>query len=347
MDAPLIVPVFIPHQGCPHQCAFCNQNILTRPRNAEFASSLIDTKQIDDAIQTYLPFKGTRSRVELAFYGGNFLGLPDQVILRLLHHLQPYLKQKLIHGIRCSTRPDTITQANLDLVRGKGLFLVELGVQSMDDDVLNRVGRGHTSQDTRTAVRRLQEENIQVGAQLMVGLPGDSLSGTVESARQVVGLGVDLARIYPVLVLGGSRLALWHDQGLYLPLTLDEAVGQVKEMVRIFEAGDIPVTRMGLQASEMMEDRDQVIAGPWHPAFGHLVYSALMLDQVCEQVDKILPAQGRGTIEIAVNPRSESRLRGDKNSNIKALALAYPGIEFSMEFSRNIHPRLVKVKAPV
>ncbi len=345
MDAPLIVPVFIPHLGCPHQCAFCNQNILTSPGNAEFGSSLTDTKQIDDAIQAYLPFKGARSRVELAFYGGNFLGLPGQVILRLLHHLQPYLKQKLIHGIRCSTRPDTITQANLDLVRGKGLFLVELGVQSMDDDVLNRVGRGHTSQETRLAIKRLREAGMQVGAQLMVGLPGDTGIGAVESAKLVAALGVDLVRIYPVLVLGGSRLALWHDQGLYLPLTLDEAVGQVKEMVKVFDACDIPITRMGLQASEMMEDRDQVIAGPWHPAFGHLVYSALMLDQVCAQVDAILPNQGSGAIEIAVNPRSESKLRGDKNSNMKSLALAYPGIEFSMEFSRNIHPKSVKVKA--
>ncbi len=345
MDAPLIVPVFIPHLGCPHLCAFCNQKILTLQKVGESGLKSIPTKQIDDAIQAYLPFKGNRSRVEVAFYGGNFLGLPKTEIARLLSYLKPYLNQGIIHGIRCSTRPDTITRGRLDLVRFRGLSLVELGVQSMDDDVLNRVGRGHTSQDTRTAVRRLQEEGIQVGAQLMVGLPGDTRAGAVESVRQVAGLGVDLARIYPVLVLGGSRLALWHDQGLYLPLTLDEAVGQVKEMVKVFETFDIPVTRMGLQASEMMEDRDQVIAGPWHPAFGHLVYSALMLDQVCEQVDAILPNQGSGVIEIAVNPRSESRLRGDKNMNMKRIAQLYPGIDFSLEFSREIHPKSVKVKA--
>jgi histone acetyltransferase (RNA polymerase elongator complex component) len=329
MDSPLVIPIFIPHSGCPHQCAFCNQAIITSQKRC-----LPSPQEIDKIIGQYLGYRAHRSRVELAFFGGNFLGLSDPEIVGLLEKIAPYIENHSIHGIRCSTRPDTITKQKLDLIAPYGVTLVELGVQSMSDAVLKRVNRGHTCLHTCQAIDLLKEYKLQVGVQVMVGLPGDTDDQLLTSTRQVADLAPDVARIYPLMVLKGSLLAQWYQDGSYTPLGLDKSVGLVKEMVKIFEHAHVKVIRMGLQASEMMEDKTQVLAGPWHPAFGHLVLSALVYDQVCEALETLqLPFQGnlRHPICLSVHPRFESRLRGNKNSNLEKLAKAYPGIVFSIQ----------------
>jgi histone acetyltransferase (RNA polymerase elongator complex component) len=336
MESPLVIPVFIPHSGCPHQCAFCNQTIITSQKHC-----LPDPKEIDKIIDQYLNFKASRSRVELAFFGGNFLGLPDREIIRLLEQIAPYIENRTIHGIRCSTRPDTITEQRLDLIASHGVCLVELGVQSMTDTVLKQANRGHTSQDTRRAIELLKERNLQVGVQVMVGLPGDTEESLLSSTRQVAALEPDVARIYPLMVLEGSPLARWYKEGRYTPLELDPCVCLVKEMVKILSRANVTVIRMGLQASEMMEDSTQVIAGPWHPAFGHLVLSAIVYDQVCDKVCQLIgPDLSRANREthilIGVHPRFESRLRGDKNSNLAKLRNTYPGIFFSIHTDESL-----------
>lgn len=343
MDAPLIIPVFIPHGGCPHQCAFCNQTILTRQK-----TKLPAPGEIEAIIETYLGYKAHRTRVELAFFGGNFLGLADPEIVGLLERVMPYVKGRAIQGIRCSTRPDTITEQRLDLIQPYGVNLIELGVQSMDDGVLENAHRGHRAFHTYQAVALLKERQIQVGVQVMAGLPGDTESKLMAGTRQIAALGPEVARIYPVLVLQGSLLARWYQQGRYSPLTLDQSIALVKEMVLIFDQAKVRVIRMGLQASEMMEDPTQVLAGPWHPAFGHLVWSALLYDRVREQLESLLDSrpgrEGQGPrIVIQVHPRSESRLRGDKNQNLKKLGVAYPNLVFSIERDQILLPGTVKV----
>ncbi len=332
MTAPLVIPYFIPHQGCPHQCVFCNQSIITSKSGNEAVGDL------DRVIQKYLAFKGDRSRVELAFFGGNFLGLPVQKIKALLRGVSPYLEKGLIHGIRCSTRPDTITEERLNLVAPYGLGLVELGVQSMDNTVLGLAGRGHTREDTISAVKQLQDAGVQVGVQVMAGLPGDTLSTALETIRLLAAFKPDLARIYPVLVLAGSRLARWYEAGRYAPLTLGQAVGQVKEMVKIFNTAGVPVVRMGLQASEMMDDASQVLAGPWHPAFGHLVFSELMFEKACEQIDRFFEKETADKVVLTVHPRSISRLQGDKKLNLEKFGRRYPGRTFSIQTCDSIKP---------
>jgi len=190
---------------------FCNQSVITGHGSRNHLND------IDAVIQEYLPFKGERARVELAFFGGTFLGLPENRIKELLDHVKPYLEQGVIHGIRCSTRPDTITREILDLVMPYGLELVELGVQSMDNHVLEKAGRGHTRKQTLQAIRILKEAGLRVGVQVMVGLPGDTMEGALASTRLLAGLTPDLARIYPLLVLAGSRLAKWYKTGRYQP----------------------------------------------------------------------------------------------------------------------------------
>ena len=351
MQSPLVIPVFIPHSGCPHQCAFCNQTIITSQKHC-----LPDPKEIDKIIEQYLGYKANRSRVELAFFGGNFLGLPDSEIVRLLEQLRPYIENHTIHGIRCSTRPDTITEQRLDLIATYGICLVELGVQSMNDAVLKQANRGHTRQDTRRAIELLKARNIQVGVQLMVGLPGDSEESLLASTRQVAALAPDVARIYPLMVLRGSPLAKWYQEGSYSPLGLDQSVDLVKEMLKILTRANVTVIRMGLQASEMMEDSSLVLAGPWHPAFGHLVLSALVYDQVREQVCKLLGPFDRSSFDrtsrknwethilMGIHPRFESRLRGDKNSNLIKLKNAYPGISFSIQTDESLRQGEVDVR---
>lgn len=335
MASVMVIPVFIPHRGCPHHCSFCNQNIITAGSTAG-PGKLPDAGDLDRIISEYLQYRGDRRRVELAFFGGNFLGLPEKEIFRLLQAAAPWLERGEIQSLRCSTRPDTITHEILEKIRPLGLTLVELGVQSMDEEVLARSGRGHTRQDTLTAVAALKAAGINVGVQLITGLPADTREKSLETARQVAALKPDLARIYPVLVLKGSALAKAFRDGTYTPQTLVAAVETVKEMVKLLEGEGVPVVRMGLQAGEGLEDgglEDQgtILAGPWHPAFGHLVRSALMLERVRSGLDDLLKKDVSGKafrIELTSHPRSVSRLRGDKNANLAFLERTYPGMAF-------------------
>jgi len=318
---PLVIPIFIPHLGCPHQCAFCNQAIITHEKDP-----LPDKDVIDKVVARYLQYKGKRESVELAFFGGNFLGLSQETILWLLEMIKPYICEGKIDSIRFSTRPDTITKETLDLISPYPISAIELGVQSMNDRVLKSSNRGHTGKDTTQAMGLLKDYRVKIGVQVMVGLPQDTETSLFESTKKIADLSPDFARIYPLMVLKGSSLAQWYNQGKYQPLTLEEAVRLVKEMCHIFTAADIAVIRMGLQASEMMEDTSMVIAGPWHPAFGHLVFSEMLFDKVCNSMD-----QGRfKSCEriLMVHPKSASRLRGDKNMNLQKLATRYPGFKF-------------------
>ena len=282
--------------------------------------------------------KKNRARVELAFFGGNFLGLEKSRIRALLKTVQPWIRRGQIHSIRCSTRPDTVTPQVLDFTRPFGLETVELGVQSMNDHVLAQARRGHTSSDTRKALALLKTHGFGTGAQVMVGLPGDSDVGAVRTAEELAELKPDLVRIYPLLVLHGSKLAQWYKTGQYVPLSLDQAIDQTKKMVSIFKTAEISIARIGLQATQMMDDTGQMIAGPWHPAFGHLVLSALMFDQACERIDFALTGNDRSIgkpekkkIALQVHSRSLSRLQGDRKTNLNRLLQRYPEISFTIE----------------
>ena len=184
----------------------------------------------------------------MSFYGGNFLGLESPKILSLLAEADRFARSGAVDSIRFSTRPDTITPERLDLVSGFPVATVEIGAQSMDDGVLAQSRRGHSAEDTRTAVRRLKARGLEVGLQMMVGLPGDTPEKALETAREIAALSPDFVRIYPTLVLKNSRLATWYHQGRYAPLSLDAAVSDVADFYAFFSLRRIPVIRMGLQA---------------------------------------------------------------------------------------------------
>lgn len=311
-DKPFVIPIFLPHAGCPHRCVFCNQSSITGVR------SKLSLKDINDQIEAFLKFKkARRSIVQIAFFGGNFLGIPPDEIERLLAVAAEYVESGRVNGIRFSTRPDTIDAKRLDLIKPFPVTTIELGVQSMDDRVLLAIKRGHTASDTEKAVQRLKQSDYEIGLQLMVGLPSDSPERLRASARRAAHLKPDFIRIYPTVVLADSPLAKWYQNGRYKPLSLEEAVIEVKDIYRIFKNENIRVIRMGLQATEDLEKDSTILAGPYHAAFGHLVYSEIFLDMAVDQIES--KALNTDSISIQVNPQNDSKLRGLRNSNIEIL----------------------------
>ena len=310
---PFIVPIFLPHAGCPHRCVFCDQSSITGVRAKKKPS-----KDIRDQIEAFLKFKtARRNKVQIAFFGGNFLGMPADEIKGLLAEAAEYVKTGRVNSIRFSTRPDTIDHQRLDLIKNLPVTTIELGVQSMDERVLSATKRGHSAPDTEKAIQHLKELNYEVGVQLMVGLPGDTPERLMASAQRIARLKPDFIRIYPTVVLAGSPLAAGYRKGDYVPLSLDEAVSRTKHLYLLFKSKNIRVIRMGLQASKDLENGSTILAGPYHPAFGHLVYSEIFLDMAVAQIES--SALNTGSISIRANPGSVSKLRGLRNRNIEIL----------------------------
>jgi len=315
-DKPLIIPIFIPHKGCRNQCAFCNQNSITGINKEPLSQD-----QLDDVISTYLTYRGTRKSVQISFYGGTFLGLKNEEIQFFLNCAESYIQKGDVDSIRFSTRPDSITPEKLDLIRSFSVKTIEIGAQSLNDQVLKTSLRGNTSQDIKHAVNQLKERGYETGVQLMTGLPGDTDESCLETCRQVIHLKPDFVRIYPTLVIQGSPLADWYRSGAYTPHSLKQSVTLVKNMLLLFKQSGISVIRMGLQAEKDLDSEAVVLDGPYHPAFGHLVFSEVAYDDVHEYIKEHLADENTHTktLELTVNSRSHSRFRGQNNENITKL----------------------------
>ncbi|MFU8768412.1 MAG: elongator complex protein 3 [Desulfotignum sp.] len=334
--SPLVIPIFIPHSGCPHQCAFCDQKAITGE-----SSVLPDALRVAEIIGRYLGQASRRTRVEVAFFGGNFLGLATGQILALMESVRPFLDSGTVHGIRFSTRPDTVTRERLALIEPFPVCLVELGVQTMADPVLKKVNRGHTRGDTLRAMVLLREQGLAAGVQIMAGLPGDTSDGLVSTAQILSALKPLTARIYPVLVLKNTLLARWYQDGTYQPLDLDSAVDLTCQAYRIFTRAGVTVIRMGLLTSQM--DDQAVLAGPRHPAFGHLVLCRDMYLKALEKITDLGAGPESGKITLQVHPFQMSRMHGDKNGNLLQLKAAFPGYAFHVAPDPATAPDQVKI----
>jgi histone acetyltransferase (RNA polymerase elongator complex component) len=319
-----IVPVFIPHAGCPHRCVFCNQTTTTGQKDP-----FPHPDRIRETISRFLNYRRPKHGfAEIAFYGGNFLGLPMERIGSLLSLAQDYVREGRADGIRFSTRPDTIDSHRLNLIDQFAVTTVELGVQSLSNDVLAQCRRGHGSRQTVEAVALLRKnKSYRLGLQMMIGLPGDSAAGAMATARQIIQWAPDFVRIYPTLVLKGSLLEQWYAEGKYLPLSLDEAVNQAKTLFALFSKKAVRVIRMGLQPTEELNPQASVVAGPFHPAFGELVRSDLWLDVLKAHFRK--EAIQNSPVTFNIHPRSLSCVKGQKSTNLRKLTEAFglSGIE--------------------
>lgn len=333
VDRPLVIPLFIPQLGCLHQCVFCNQRAITGSSTGHIPTP----DQIRAEVKRYLKFARKRhSTIQISFFGGNFLGLDPKAVINLLGAAADCVDQGAVDSLRFSTRPDTVGPASLAAIAPFPVQTVELGVQSMNDSVLNACRRGHTAADTTAAATLLKEKGYQLGLQMMVGLPGDNDDRAMATARQLARLTPDFVRIYPTLVLAGSPLAKTFREGQYRPMTLNACITLVARLYLFFKKRGIPVARMGLQASDGLADPGALLAGPYHPALGHLVHGEIALDAIrcaLAEMDS-LPGQ----LTIGVHPTMLSRVQGLNKRNIRYLRQHYPLKEITIVQDGTIDP---------
>lgn len=268
------VPFFISHQGCSHTCVFCDQRTISNS-----SGEIPTAEDILAKIAAWQRTAGERP-LEVAFFGGSFTAMPVEVQDHLLQPLQSLLASGEILSVRVSTRPDCIDAATVARLARLGVTTIELGVQSMDDEVLELSVRGHSAADSEAAIRCIREGGLSVGAQLMPGLPGDTPAKSFHSLRQVIAAGADFLRIYPVIVLRGTELARRFQSGEYVPLTVEEGVQLCKVLLHESMLSSVPVIRIGLQADEGL-NKTTVLGGCWHPSLGRLTRSELYFDLLC------------------------------------------------------------------
>ena len=302
------ISIFVPHEGCPNQCSFCNQRYISgqqTPPTPEDAAKICE-----EALKQGKNFSGS----EIAFFGGSFTAIDHTYMEALLQAVQPYVGEGKFSGIRISTRPDAINAEVLKLLLSYHVTAIELGVQSMDDSILERNRRGHTAAHVERAVALIRTYPFELGLQFMPGLLGDSTETIRKTAASIADLKPDTVRIYPTLVLENTELACLWKKGEYQPLSLEQAVELSVDCIRLFEDRNIRVIRVGLHASETMEA--QLLAGPYHPAFRELCESRLYYENalsVLEGKDKSKP------YHLFTAPEALSKTIGQGSENLRKL----------------------------
>lgn len=333
-----IIPIFIPHWGCPKDCVFCNQRKITGKHDT------ITREMVEKTIEEYLatiPIRAGRE-IEIAYYGGSFTGIPLEEQQELLAPAKAALDQGKIMGIRLSTRPDYINPEILLHLKASGVTTIELGVQSLNDQVLLKSNRGHLAEDTYQAVGLIKSEKFILGLQLMVGLPGDTAEGFLETIEKVIDLRPDFVRIYPTLIIKDTILAKMFQKGEYLPLSLEEAIEMCKKAYQKLMDKGIAVIRLGLQSSEEINERGQIIAGPYHPAFRELVEASLIRDKLKEMIQG--EGEAGGELVISAHPTQISQVIGQKRSNIEFLKNEYKFEKITVLGDKKVEKGQINVK---
>ena len=308
MKTQMIIPIFISHMGCRNDCIFCNQHHING------VSEMPSIQSVEQIIQDYL--KNARvENVGIAFYGGSFTGLELEVQKLFLELALKYKRLGSIKHIRLSTRPDYINSSIVEMLKSYSVDLVELGVQSFDDTVLDLSYRGHRKDAIYNAVNCLKNYGVAYGIQLMFGLPGDNRERFFFSVSEAIALRPETVRIYPTLVLEDTVLAQQYRDGFYIPPTLEEAIGVVKKAYKAFNQNKIHVIRVGLQATDLIDFHKSVVAGPYHPAFKDLIMDAIFYDAM-ENIFKTNTYNKDITKAVfTVHPKSVSHIRGQRKNN--------------------------------
>ena len=320
MKKKYIIPIFVPHLGCPNDCTFCNQKKISGQKTN------ISMDEVKDTIEYYLNnFKDEDRYVEIAFFGGSFTGIDVDIQEKLLSIANEYIKNGRVNSIRISTRPDYINQDILDLLKKYNVGTIELGVQSANDYVLNKCRRGHNFNDVKTASKLIRKNKFVLGHQMMVGLPDSNQKDEIETARKLIKLRPKIVRIYPVLVIKDTKLAEDYLKGEYTPNTVEQAVETSAILLKMFSKKKIDVIRIGLQNTDEIcnpeNEGSQVIAGPYHPAFRQLVESRICYDEISKKIRKMNNKIKRVT--VAVNDDEINNLVGHKKENVKRIKEIY------------------------
>lgn len=306
-----IIPLFIPHAGCPNACVFCDQKKITG------MTTPVTPDMVRQEIRSALPGGGVGA--ELAFYGGSFTAMPGVVQEGLLSAAEEALRRGDIGAIRLSTRPDAIDREACERLRRFGVSTVELGCQSLDDAVLFLSGRGHSGKDTERAAALLKEYGFSVILQMMTGLPGDDGTASRKTAETIISLRPDGVRIYPTVVLRGTRLEAMMNGGEYQPQTVEQAVELCAELYQRFLEEDIPVIRVGLNPTEDLSG-GEAVAGAYHPALGEKVLSRLYR----HRAEELLAGAAEGPVVLSVHRSRVSVMVGQKRENLRYFGEKYP-----------------------
>lgn len=298
-----IIPIFVPHQGCPHNCVFCNQDSITG------SNEKVDAKFVRETIDQYLEtISKENSIIEVSFFGGTFTAIAMQKQKELLSVAKEYKDRGDIEFIHLSTRPDYIDDEILTNLKNYSVDIIELGIQSLDKEVLLNSGRGHSEEDVARASKLIKQYGFTLGHQIMLGLPGDSFEKDIETVRKSIAMKPDIYRIYPALVIRNTPMENMFNKGIYKPYDLDQAVDIAKIIYSMVIANNIKVIRVGLQPTEEINEGGELVAGPFHPAFRELIEGSLYNDMIIEKVSK----DYRGKLTIVINDKDLSKLYANK-----------------------------------
>jgi len=297
-----IIPIFISHIGCPHQCVFCNQDKIAKEVENE-----VTAKEVRETLNEYLDtIDHNNSTVEVSFFGGTFTAIDVKKQKELLAVAKEYKDNGLIDKIRMSTRPDAINGYILSYLKDYDVDIIELGVQSLDEEILRLSGRGHTVKDVEKASKLIKEYGFTLGHQIMPGLPGDNFHKDIETAKKSIEMKPDICRIYPSLVIKDTPMEKMYERGEYRPYSLEEAVNVSKELYKLYTKANVNIIRIGLQPTDNITWGRDLVAGPFHPAFRELVEGSLICDNIKNVVNK------DEDIIIEINSRDLSKLYANK-----------------------------------
>lgn len=324
-----IIPIFVPHFGCPHDCVFCNQKKITG------LSTNITSKEVEDIIKEHLKYFKKDSFIEIAFYGGSFTAIDINIQRQLLEIPYKYKQAGLVNEIRLSTRPDAIDNEILENLKNYGVNTIELGCQSLNDEVLSNSNRGHTSYDVYKSAEMIQDYGFNLGLQMMLGLPGDSLENALYTAVEFIKLNPYCVRIYPTLVIKETYLEKIYLDNLYSPLTLEASIDITTPILILFYLNNINVIRVGLQPTDNIQLGKDVVAGPFHPAYRQLVEANIFKLVISNYIEyNNIETQGQ-TMKIQSENQNISNIAGQKSSNILYLKEKY-GFKNIKIYSANI-----------
>lgn len=319
MKKQYIIPIFVPHLGCPNDCVFCNQKSISGQ------TKQVTKEDVKKIIEEHLKYIKKDSKVEVAFFGGSFTGIDEEKQVELLEAAYEYIKKKKVDSIRISTRPDYIDKKILKRLKKYKVKTIELGVQSANDYILKKAGRGHTFEDVVKASKLIRWYGFDLGHQMMIGLPESTTVDEINTAKQLIKLKPKMVRIYPVLVIKNTKLEKDYNEGKYKPLTVTQAVEVSKEIVKLFVKKHIEVIRIGLQPTDTItnpeNEKSEVVAGPFHPAFRQLVESGMWYDVIVEKI-KQLNTKVKEVV-VTVNPADVNNVIGQRKENINNLRDVY------------------------
>lgn len=340
MKTHAIIPIFIPHLGCPNDCVFCNQKKITARAKS------LSREQMTGMIDQYLVTIGGRGigTVEVAFYGGSFTGIPIEQQQEYLSVAKAYKDSGRIQKIHLSTRPDYINDEILTNLKHYGTDIIELGVQSFDEEVLRLSNRGHDRNTVFEASRLIKEYGFELGLQLMIGLPGDTHEKSVRSAEEAAKIKPSVARLYPTVIIRDTELYNMYLRGKYLPLSTEEAIRTTKDMYRILTGAGVNVIRVGLKSTDLISESGET-AGGYHPAFRQLVESEIAREQMEAQLSRLsMPLSDNAEISFFSSPGSLSNMIGNGRSNRIYFEKKYPHIRFTFHADTELPDKVYVIR---